>query len=213
MVKNSSKNSRKKPNRKIQFNSEKHQYVVDGKVVPSVSEIMKPLTEGYYKGIPKYILKNAQKRGTAVHEAIENYILFDVISEKYRGYVEQFITFVHENALYVDRTEMALSNGVYAGTVDLVLKRLNGKLILVDIKTTNVINESLVKVQLNAYKDLLLEYEYNIEECSVLHLKEDSYNFVTIEPDKETWSKLLNEYKNKVHKHKNRNEKGGMGKG
>lgn len=204
MEKNLLKTSRKKRNNKIQFNKDKHEYTVNGKKIPSVSEIMKPLTEGYYDGIPRYILKNAQKRGTAVHEAIENYILFGTISEKYKSYVEQFITFIHEQGFRVDRTEMAISNGIYAGTIDLLVKNKENETILVDMKVTRIINEPLVKVQLNAYKNLLEDKEYSVKECSVLHLKENEYNYVTLEPDSETWNKLLNEYKNKAHPNKSK---------
>lgn len=191
--------------RKILFNSESHLYIVDGIVVPSVSDIMRPLSEGFYRNIPPRILDNARKRGVEVHEAIEDYIKFGVIRESKREYVEQFILFLQETGLEPVYSELRLTNGIYAGTVDLLLKTPENEFVLVDVKATNKINFDLLPVQLCGYRDLLAENGYNVISCQVLHLKKDDYAYVKIEPSETRWGKLLNEHTNKVHEYNSRN--------
>lgn len=197
----SSKKSKKK-NRKIRFVKKTHEYFVDGVKVPSVSEIMKPISEGFYQRIPKRNLEIARDRGIAVHEAIENFVLFDIVSDTYKEYVDLFMLFLSENDLHVDKSEFMLTDGKYAGTIDLLVRTAENELILVDIKVTNKINYPLVRVQLGGYRDLLHENGYNIRSCHVLHLKKNKYVYEQIEPDDEKWKGLLNEYENKVHTNK-----------
>ena len=52
------------------FDSE-HIYLVDGVIVPSITQILKIKFGGKYQGIDKEVLKRASDAGTAVHEAIE----------------------------------------------------------------------------------------------------------------------------------------------
>lgn len=204
MQKNSSKPSKQKQNKpknELTFDKETHTYFLGNKILPSVSEIMKPLTNGMYSKIPSYILDKAKKRGTGVHEAVENYILFDVISEEYQGYVEQFIRFMDKHGFKAHRTELMLSDGNYAGTIDLVLETNENELILVDTKTTNKIHYELIEVQLSGYKALLKKNGYNVKRCYVIQLKENDFVFEEITPNNKKWRELYNEYKNKVHEH------------
>lgn len=194
-------NSEQLPKRNnLEFEPESHTYTIDGRIVPSVSQIMKPLTEGTYARIPKRILDKAKDRGTKVHEAIENYIIFGTISEECRGYVEQFIEFLHQTQFQPYRTELMLTEGTYAGTVDLLLMSSEG-VILVDLKTTYKIHEDLLGVQLAGYKTLCEINGYNILSCHVLQLKPDKFKFQPIEPNNEKWRSLLSEHPNKIHQH------------
>lgn len=189
----------KKQKKKIEFIEEKHIYLVDGKIVPSVSEVMRPLTEGLYSKIPESVLNKAKIKGSGVHQAIEDYILFGLISKKYEGYVRRFIEFLEEKEFKVFKNEHRLTDGEYAGTIDLLLKDKDGGYCLVDIKTTSKIHDNFLGVQLSAYKKLLLYNGYDSIRCCVLQLKEDKYVFKDIEPNEEKWKELLNEYKNKVY--------------
>ena len=51
------------------FDEGTHTYRLDGKVVPSITQLIKPLSP--YDGIPKHILDNAANFGTAIHKLIE----------------------------------------------------------------------------------------------------------------------------------------------
>jgi predicted RecB family nuclease len=194
-----------KTSKTLSFDEKKHHYYLGKKRLPSVSEIMKPLTEIEMAKVPEYILDKARDRGTGVHEAIEDYILFDTISDEFADYVYQFMTFLIENDLQVVWCEKRLHSDIYAGTIDLLLKHAVNGLYLVDIKTTYKIAK-YVSVQLSAYKDLLSYNGVSVSRCYILHLKKDSLNFKEIKGDELTeghqkWKELLDEYQNEVHEH------------
>lgn len=76
----------------LQFDERTHTYTLNGIPLPSVTTVMKPLSSAYYGGINEDILNTAAKRGTAVHEAIENYLKFgiDDIPPEHEGYYRAF---------------------------------------------------------------------------------------------------------------------------
>ena len=76
----------------LTFEEEKHIYKLNGKYVPAVSTVMKPLSQALYKDVDESILNKAASRGTAVHNAIENYVMFGItdIEESYAGYFGAF---------------------------------------------------------------------------------------------------------------------------
>lgn len=189
----------------LDFDQSRHIYTIDGKRIPAVSDIMKPLTAPFMEACPPDKLEKARIRGTGVHEAIEIYHFFQIISEEYKNYVEQFILFLHQNDLHVHWCEKRLTNGIYAGTVDLVLKTLKNEFLLVDIKTTYKIS-SYVGVQLSAYKELLSYNGISVSKCYVLHLKENKHTFKEIKPDDEKWKELLSEYQNQKNEYSDKDK-------
>ena len=58
----------------LEFDEETHTYLVDGIIVPSVTQLLKDQFQHKYDGVPEEVLKRASQRGTEVHEAIERYI-------------------------------------------------------------------------------------------------------------------------------------------
>lgn len=56
----------------LTFDERRHVYKLNGVALPSVTTVMKPLSGDVYDSIDKAILDRAAKRGTAVHNAIEN---------------------------------------------------------------------------------------------------------------------------------------------
>ena len=84
--------------KELQFCEKTHTYTVNGFVVPSVSEIMKPLSAAHYGGIDTDTLNKAANRGTIVHAAVENYLLFGIedISKELRGYFDGFKKWIDE---------------------------------------------------------------------------------------------------------------------
>ena len=55
----------------IEFLEEPHIYLVDGIVVPSVSEILHFIFPDKYKNVNKAILEAKAKYGTQIHESVE----------------------------------------------------------------------------------------------------------------------------------------------
>lgn len=184
----------------LTFIEDTHEYFVGLKRVPSVSEIMKPLTEAALSSVPIKKLEIARDRGIGVHKAIEKYIKLGVFDENYADYLDQFILFLMETDLQVIESELMLTDGEYAGTIDLIVKDAKNNLWIVDTKTTYVI-APYVPVQFAGYDNLATFNGYKIKGCKVLHLKDDSYNYTLRTPDTEKWRSLLAEYKNKSDQH------------
>ena len=57
----------------LKFEENRHLYMLDGQILPSVTTVMRPLDNALYQGIDEEIMKMAAHRGTAVHNAVENY--------------------------------------------------------------------------------------------------------------------------------------------
>lgn len=183
-------------NTEIVFEPITHSYMVGGKRLPSVSEIMRPLSDGYYNGLPLAVLENAANRGKRVHEAVEMLEVFGVSSDSKEiqpyllGYkmartVENFTCIANE---------VMMTNGEYCGTLDMLAK-LGDELVIIDLKATSQINFELIEVQLAAYQELARYNDNPINDVYVLHLKPSSYKFVKIEPNYELWETLKAQWK------------------
>ena len=72
---------------KIEFDEEKHIYTVDGVRMPSVTEILAPITAKTDGEISKEVLRMAADRGTIVHKACEeiDYGLETEVPVEYEG--------------------------------------------------------------------------------------------------------------------------------
>lgn len=141
--------------KELQFCESTHTYTVNGFVVPSVSEIMKPLSAAHYKSIDADTLSKAASRGTKVHAAVENYLLFGIedISQELRGYFDGFKKWIDEVKPVPIKTECRIYHKTlnYAGTADLPCY-IDDVPTLVDFKTTATVAKVLTRVQLEAYK-------------------------------------------------------------
>ena len=175
------------------FNEEKHEYIVNGKVVPSVSEIMKCATCLYYTDeIPPRILELACIKGSAVHKAIEEYLLFDEysIEERYQDYMNNFLQWLNDYKPEIIKVEYKMTNGEFAGTCDLICK-IDNKIIGIDHKTSSQIHTKMIAIQESGYDELC---DIKIDEWYVLHLTKKDYEFKKIELRKDIWNKCKDIY-------------------
>ena len=176
----------------LMFNEEKHLYTMDGVVIPSVTQIMQPLSAAHYKGVDDGVLAKAAEKGTAVHESAELYLRYQVddCPAEYHGYMDGFIQFVDEYKPEVIDTEKRLYHPLYryAGTADLLCK-IDGKVTLIDYKTTVSVADKLVRVQLEAYAQALAQEGVRIEQKGILHLSKEGKKHLCFYPaqDAEAW--------------------------
>ncbi len=125
---------------KIEFDAEKHIYRVDGVRMPSVTEILEPITAKHYGEISQEVLRMAAERGTIVHEACEeiDYGLEAEVPVEYEGYVNAYLSFLGD---YRPEWEIGIEQMIYScedgycGTVDRA-GTIFGKDAVLDIKTT-----------------------------------------------------------------------------
>ena len=127
----------------IEFNEEKHEYTLDGVKIPSVTEILSPITMSGYSKINPAVLEHAAMKGTLVHEWCEMYdygCAEDSVPSEIEPYCRAYMAFVRdykpqwtmvEAVVYCDT--MVTGNG-FAGTLDRA-GVIDGKECVVDIKT------------------------------------------------------------------------------
>jgi len=178
----------------LTFEERRHIYRLRGFEIPSVSTIMQPLSEDVYGSINEDVLSKAADRGTAVHNAIDNYVKFGVedIPPEHMGYFQAFLKWYEDYDVKPYETEYrAYHKGLlYAGTLDMMAS-VKGEDTLVDFKTTASINEMLWRVQTEAYNKALASHYFQI--CffkkMVVQLKKDGdYNVVSFKAvDTDSW--------------------------
>lgn len=178
--------------KELVFEEKSHRYLLNGYSIPSVTTIMKPLSNAHYGSIDQEVLKKAANKGTIVHDAAENYMLFGVedIAPEFEGYFYAFKKWTMDYNPIPIKPEYRLYHKVlnYAGTADLPCY-ISGKLALVDYKTTATIAESLTRVQLEAYRKALASHGFDFERKLIVQLRNDgTYKVAEYETvDNEGW--------------------------
>jgi hypothetical protein len=161
----------------LKFDDRTHVYTLEKAQIPSVTKIMRPLTESYYGGIDGDVLAAAAKRGTAVHQAIENHLRYgiDDIPPEHEGYYQAYKAWWDEKKPQLLETESRVYHRIYryAGTADLTCLVENGLLFCVDFKTSAQIAEMLVRVQLEAYSRAYDSHGFHYDAKAVVHLQKD----------------------------------------
>lgn len=184
---------------KIDFDEEKHEYSVDGCRVPSVSEILAPLSADRYADLNPWMLKAAAARGTAVHEACEliDYGVEPEEDPETDGYLVAYQSFLLDHEVEWKMIESIVYfhryNGeipLYAGTLDRFGK-VDGVPTIVDIKTYASLSSDAqlaASCQTALYRDAIdqmLSTEavtWDKESRAILHLKKDgTYRLVDLD--------------------------------
>lgn len=166
------------------FEEKRHIYKLNGVEIPSVTTIMQPLSETVYGSIDEQVLNKAAARGTAVHNAIENYVKFGIedIEPDFAGYFEAFLKWQREHSVIPYGTEVKLYHKglMYAGTMDMAAS-VDGIDTLVDFKTSASVSKMLCGVQLEAYDRAMMSHEAKLKfgQKAIVHLKKDgSYQMI-----------------------------------
>lgn len=159
---------------KLLFFDEGHVYKIGDDVLPSVSEITRFISREIYGTVGQYTLDNAADRGTRVHKACEildKYGKVDV-SEDIVPYIQAYIKFRKEHTAVWDKIEHALYHPElsFAGTLDR-LGTLDGKRVILDIKSTCTLQKVSATAQLNLYKMLAEANGEAIDSLYVLHIR------------------------------------------
>lgn len=180
----------------LKFNQDTHTYFLNDTKIPSVSEVLRPLSNQEYEGISESILDNAKERGTEIHKAIELFLKYKFanIREEYKGYFEAFKKwhkdFSREYEIIQIESEYRTYHKIflYAGTIDMIVTAKHKETneifnFVVDNKTTANLNLKYVAVQTSAYQQAIQSHkQIKIDYRYVLHLKKDGeYSFVKLE--------------------------------
>ena len=148
----------------LDYDPTRHEYRVDGKLVPSVTQLVAPLGQDYDEpdDMTESVLDAATERGTTMHEYLawrlnggtrEEFELPDIY-EPYADAVELFL-YEHDICPFAIETPVcgAWRGVTYAGTPDLV-GEFDGILSILDYKFVSQIAKSKVGAQLHGYRVL-----------------------------------------------------------
>ena len=160
----------------LTFEEDSHTYRLDGLIIPSVTTLMKPLSQAYYGGIDAKVLGQAADRGSAVHSAIDLYSKYGVIDiePELEGYFEAFRAWAKDFEVKPYATETRTYNRslLYAGTVDMSCSE-KGVDTLADFKTTASFSPMLCGVQLEAYDRAQESHGVKYQNRVIIQLKKD----------------------------------------
>lgn len=184
--------------RELEFLEESHTYLVDGVIVPSITQILKYKFGKKYQAVRPEVLKEAASKGTAAHKAIEEWCKNGTESDlkelrNFKFLKDRFGFEVLENEKPVILED---KNGevIGAGTLDLVIQ-MDGKIGGADIKRTATLDRDYLAHQLNLYR-IAYRQSYGIEWefLKGLHLREDTRKFVDIPIREERLWQFLDEW-------------------
>ena len=187
---------------KIIFDEQNHEYILDGKKLPSVTQILEQtvFADKYYN-IDEEVLKKAADKGTLIHKEIEDYIKHGALG--FTDELYNFISIKEDNKLSDLKSEVIVHNNEIAGTIDIIAKKggkgQQKKKILADIKTTSKLDKDYVSWQLSMYA-YIFESIYNeeIDELYAIWLKDEKSKFVKVErKSKREVEDILEAFKNR----------------
>lgn len=177
----------------LSFDEKGHIYRLNGLTIPSVTTLMKPLSDDFYRTISADVLERAACRGTAIHNAIENFTEFGVrdISGQYAGYFQSFLDWWELRKPVPLAMERKVYHKIlrYAGTADLICV-IGGRVTLVDYKSSAQVNEKLCAVQLEGYDRAFESHGIRVDDRLILHLSNRGYQEVPFERSSKCWSVL-----------------------
>ena len=147
----------------LEFIKESHQYLYNGVIIPSVSELISFQFPDLYKGVPSDILAKKAGYGTKTHEIVEKVLMKEIsLDEVIRMNIDPNIKISVQIAndlckkwiIYPKQVEQKVCyKGKYAGTYDI----MTYDDLIVDIKTTSKLhidNETLqapLNLQISLY--------------------------------------------------------------
>lgn len=181
----------------LEYIDETHTYLVDGVIVPSITQILKIKFGNKYAGIDKDVLQRAADKGTEVHEAIEKLCKTGEVEELKE--VKNFMFLQKQYKFEVLDNEVPIilfrnDEPIAAGRLDLVLK-IDDKVGGGDIKRTSTLDKEYLAYQLNLYRIGYRQcYGIEWEFLKGFHLREDVRKFVNIPVNENLAWKLVNDY-------------------
>lgn len=166
-----------------------HRYILQQGTItlqlPSVTQLIRFISNEFYGQIDPVTLHKAADRGTRVHEAIEliDQGIWTPIEDDTAGYIEAYQRWKTDFEPEIIATEWRgyHRSMLYAGTVDKIatLPKQGEDMAIVDIKTSAAYIPFLVDVQLAGYAQMIESWPgMKIESTWGLQLKADgSYKF------------------------------------
>lgn len=152
----------------IIFNAEKHEYSVNGVVVPSVTQVISQVFGYKFGNVKGDVLARACEKGKAVHSEISDYLINGV-----NGFSEEFQAVKDEIkkskliALEIEKSFCGKTDfGSFCGTCDTFFSCG----LLIDYKTSKSLDKASVTRQLNMYAFMLRQAGYDVNKLEAWHI-------------------------------------------
>lgn len=183
----------------LEFIEESHTYLVDGIIVPSITQMLKFKFSHKYDGISPEVLRKAAQKGTEVHKAIEDYCRFGTESDLQELHNFKFLQRQYKFGVLENETPVILEldgQPIAAGRLDLVLQ-IGDEIGGADIKRTSVLDKEYVALQLNLYR-IAYRQSYGIEWefLKAVHLREDKRKFINLPINEPLTWQFIGDYLN-----------------
>lgn len=138
----------KKNKDRVEYFEDKHEYLINGVIVPSVSKLVAYATGDIYKEVPEWILEKARTHGTKIHDAIEEFERTGNVDMECINEIETYRELKKKYMLDVKSMEEIVHyKNHYCGRYDIL--DTDGK--LWDIKTTSKYHKENLEWQLGLY--------------------------------------------------------------
>ncbi len=175
----------------LEFVEKTHEYFLNKKKIPSVTQILAPISKILYEKIELPTLRNKAKIGSQVHKLIERHSKWGLLpnkeltNEKVYAYFNQYLEWLKslvDSVNFQDEFKGIYSSDkmIFAGTIDNI-RMIGNDLVLIDYKTVANPNTYILSLQLYAYK-LIAEQVLGVKinKFYALCLKTNAYEFVDI---------------------------------
>ena len=194
----------------LDFEPVNHIYTLSGTTLPSVTQIMTPLSLMLYQDVPPEIRDHAADRGTRAHEQVSNYVRYGILEadEDTQCYLDAYLRFAEDYRPEWQETEWRTYHRAlrYAGTIDLIgyVEQSDGTgYDLVDIKCTRVFHHVMLETQLAGYAEAAKSHGVRIRNRYGLQLlKDGTYRFEKIADGYKTFLHCL-----AIHNEMNREQR------
>jgi hypothetical protein len=174
-----------------------HIYLVDGLIVPSITQLLKVRFGRKYESVDQGTLQRAADAGTKVHDAIQNLCETGEIADLPE--VRNFMFLKRQYKFEVIDCEIPLilhlnDEPVAAGRCDMSIV-MGGQIGGADIKRTSSLDKEYLAYQLNLYRIAFRQcYGIEWEFLRGIHLREDVRKFVQIPVNEDMAWQLVHEY-------------------
>lgn len=191
----------------LEYDDDTHTYIVDGVIVPSVTQILAAKFGNKYANVNTEVLKRAAERGTAIHRAIEEYCTTgkDNGSKEVHNFnflmTNYALTPIQNEVPIIIFDEKEINKPLAAGRLDLVLVDFYNYRAIADLKTTATLDKEYLTYQLNLYRIGYMQcYGWNITDLYGVHLRDNKRKLVEIPINKAIAWDAINNYERSIKK-------------
>lgn len=181
----------------LEYFDEGHIYLVDGLVVPSITQLLKVKFGNKYEHVNRATLERASEAGTQVHDAIQRVCETGEIADFPE--VRNFLFLQKQYGFKVLENEVPVilflnDEPISAGRLDMVIE-MGGQVGGADIKRTSALDKDYLAYQLNLYRIAYRQcYGIEWEFLRGIHLRDTTRRFVTIPINENITWQLVHEY-------------------